>query len=107
MHAANWGRPAESMVGMHMADLVGVGLRSSKKISHSWIDCFAGENVRFDDWFDNARGHRYLCCELFASAVRLRTKLRRRLSSHVTDGARSWSRKRCARRKRISLTSAG
>ena len=59
VHARNWGRPAESMVGMHMADLVGVEFFEQKL--RPFLDrCFAGENVRFDDWFDNARGHRFL-----------------------------------------------
>jgi PAS domain S-box-containing protein len=59
VHAQNWGRPAESMVGIHMADLVGVDFFEQKL--RPFLDrCFAGENVRFDDWFDNARGHRFL-----------------------------------------------
>jgi PAS domain S-box-containing protein len=59
VHARNWGRPAESMVGMHMAELVGMEFFEQKL--RPFLDrCFAGENVRFDDWFDNARGHRFL-----------------------------------------------
>jgi PAS domain S-box-containing protein len=59
VHARNWGRPAESMVGMHMAELVGVEFFEQRL--RPFLDrCFAGENVRFDDWFDNARGHRFL-----------------------------------------------
>jgi PAS domain S-box-containing protein len=59
IHARNWGRPAESMVGMHMSELVGVEFFEQKL--RPFLDrCFAGENVRFDDWFDNARGHRFI-----------------------------------------------
>ena len=59
VHARNWGRPADSMVGMHMAELVGVEFFEQRL--QPFLDrCFAGENVRFDDWFDNARGHRFI-----------------------------------------------
>jgi PAS domain S-box-containing protein len=59
VHARNWGRPAGSMIGMHMAELVGVEFFEQKL--RPFLDrCFAGENVRFDDWFDNALGHRFL-----------------------------------------------
>jgi PAS domain S-box-containing protein len=59
VHARNWGRPAASMVGMHMAELVGVEFFEQKL--RPFLDrCFAGENVRFEDWFDNARGHRFI-----------------------------------------------
>ena len=59
VHARNWGRPAESMVGMHVADLVGQEFFEDKLRRH--LDrCFAGENVRFEDWFENAQGHRFL-----------------------------------------------
>jgi PAS domain S-box-containing protein len=59
VHARNWGRPAESMVGMHMAELVGQEFFEQRL--RPFLDrCFAGENVKFDDWFDNARGHRFI-----------------------------------------------
>src|ERR1700735_162433 len=59
VHAQNWGRLAESMGGIHMADLVGVDFFEQKL--RPFLDrCFAGENVRFADWFDNARGHRFV-----------------------------------------------
>jgi C4-dicarboxylate-specific signal transduction histidine kinase len=47
------------MIGMHMAELVGVEFFESRL--RPFLDrCFAGENVRFEDWFDNARGHRFV-----------------------------------------------
>jgi PAS domain S-box-containing protein len=59
VHAQNWGRPAESMVGMHMAELVGVEFFEQRL--RPFLDrCFAGETVRLEDWFDNARGHRFI-----------------------------------------------
>ena len=59
VHARNWGRPAGSLVGMHVAELVGVEFFELKL--RPFLDrCFAGENVRFGDWFDNALGHRFV-----------------------------------------------
>lgn len=59
VQARNWGRPAESMVGMHVTEVLGVEFFEQKL--RPFLDrCFAGENVRFDDWFDNARGHRFI-----------------------------------------------
>jgi PAS domain S-box-containing protein len=56
--ARNWGRPAESMVGMHVAELAGVEFFEQRL--RPFLDrCFAGENVSFGDWFENALGHRY------------------------------------------------
>ena len=59
MFSRNWGRPAESMVGLHAADLVGVKF-FAQRLQPLLDRCFAGENVKFEDWFDNALGHRYL-----------------------------------------------
>src|SRR3984885_8024432 len=57
--ARNWGRAAESMVGMHVAELAGVEFFEQRL--RPFLDrCFAGEIVRFEDWFDNALGHRFL-----------------------------------------------
>jgi PAS domain S-box-containing protein len=59
VHARNWGRPVESMIGMHIAELAGVEFFEQKL--RPFLDrCFAGESVRFEDWFDNALGHRYV-----------------------------------------------
>jgi len=57
--ARNWGTPAERMVGMHIAELTGVQFFEQRL--QPFLDrCFAGETVRFEDWFDNALGHRFL-----------------------------------------------
>jgi PAS domain S-box-containing protein len=59
VHERNWGRPAGSMVGTHVAELSGVEFFEHKL--QPFLDrCFAGENVRFEDWFDNALGHRFV-----------------------------------------------
>jgi len=59
VHGRNWGRPADKMVGMHVADLLGVEF-FEQKIRPFLDRCLAGESVRFEDWFDNALGHRFL-----------------------------------------------
>jgi PAS domain S-box-containing protein len=59
VHARNWGRPAESIVGMPVANLVGADFFEHR--IRPFLDrCFAGETVRFEDWFDNALGHRFV-----------------------------------------------
>jgi PAS domain S-box-containing protein len=59
VHARNWGRPAGSMVGIHVTELSGVEFFEQRL--RPFLDrCFAGEIVRFEDWFDNALGHRFL-----------------------------------------------
>ena len=58
VHARNWGRPAASMVGMHVADLLGAEF-FEQRVQPFLDRCFAGESVRFEDWFENALGRRY------------------------------------------------
>jgi PAS domain S-box-containing protein len=59
VHERNWGLPAGSMIGMHMAELMGTEFFENK-LRPSLDRCFSGESVRFEDWFDNALGHRFL-----------------------------------------------
>ncbi|MGC2618924.1 MAG: PAS domain-containing protein, partial [Acidobacteriaceae bacterium] len=59
VHARNWGKPADSMIGMHIVELVGAAF-FEQRIQPFLDRCLAGESVRFEDWFDNARGHRFL-----------------------------------------------
>jgi signal transduction histidine kinase len=59
VHVRNWARSGESMVGMHIAEIIGVQF-FEQKIRPFLDRCFAGENVRFEDWFDNALGHRFI-----------------------------------------------
>ena len=59
IQARNWGRPAGSMIGMHVAELAGMEFFERSLRPH--LDrCFAGENVRFEHWYDNALGHRLM-----------------------------------------------
>ncbi len=58
MFARNWGRSAESMVGMHISQLTGMKF-FEQNLKAPLDRCFAGENVRFEVWFDNALGRRY------------------------------------------------
>jgi PAS domain S-box-containing protein len=59
VHARNWGKPAGSIVGLHVADLLGIEF-FEQKIKPYLDRCFAGEDARFEEWFDNALGHRFL-----------------------------------------------
>jgi signal transduction histidine kinase len=47
------------MVGMHIAELTGIEF-FEQRIRPPLDRCFAGEDTRFEEWFDNALGHRYL-----------------------------------------------
>lgn len=58
VYERNWGKPVQSIVGMHVADVWGTEL-FERKLKPSLDRCFAGENVGFGDWFDNALGRRY------------------------------------------------
>jgi len=46
------------MVGMHVADLLGAEF-FEQRVQPFLDRCFAGESVRFEDWFENALGRRY------------------------------------------------
>jgi PAS domain S-box-containing protein len=53
-----WGMPAETMVGMHVADLL--GMESFERIAKTYLDrCFAGEEVSYADWLTTSHGRRY------------------------------------------------
>jgi PAS domain S-box-containing protein len=55
----NWGIPAERIVGMQVADLLGREV-FEQKIKANVERCFAGEHVDYADWFVDAFGRRYL-----------------------------------------------
>ena len=48
-HARYWGMPAENIVGMPVADLVGAD-SFEHKIRPFLDRCFAGEDTRFEEW---------------------------------------------------------
>ncbi len=54
-----YGMPPERFVGKHVADLLGKeGFERTAKAYYA--RCFAGEEVRYADWFDISLGRRYL-----------------------------------------------
>jgi PAS domain S-box-containing protein len=59
VHARNWGRRAESIIGLPVTDLVGADF-FEQRIRPFLDRCFAGEDTRFEEWFDTALGRRYL-----------------------------------------------
>ncbi|HEX4651874.1 MAG TPA: PAS domain S-box protein, partial [Granulicella sp.] len=53
-----WGMPAETLVGMHVADLM--GMESFEQIAKTYLDrCFAGAEVSYADWLTTSVGRRY------------------------------------------------
>src|SRR5438552_17047780 len=55
----NWDMPAAKIVGMHVADLLGVEV-FEQNVKPNLDRCFAGEDVSDMDWFSDAHGRRYL-----------------------------------------------
>jgi PAS domain S-box-containing protein len=55
----DWGIPAERIVGMHVADLLGREV-FEQKLKANVDRCFTGEHVSYADWFANVGGRRYL-----------------------------------------------
>jgi PAS domain S-box-containing protein len=53
-----WEMPAERLVGMHLADLVGREIFEHRARSNL-NRCFAGEEVSFAEWFATPRGRKY------------------------------------------------
>jgi PAS domain S-box-containing protein len=58
-HERNWGVPAETLVGMHVGDLL--GMEVFEHTIRPYLDrCFAGEEVSYAEWFTNSFGRRYM-----------------------------------------------
>ena len=57
--ARRWRRPAESIVGMRVADLTG-SEQFEQTVKPSLDRCFAGEDVSFGAWFLSPAGRQYL-----------------------------------------------
>jgi PAS domain-containing protein len=57
VYARRWGMPAERIVGMHVAELLGVD-RFERTLKPNLDRCFAGEEVIFD-WFSESSPRRY------------------------------------------------
>jgi PAS domain S-box-containing protein len=59
VYERNWGMPGERIVGMHVADLLGIEV--FEQTVKPYLDrCFAGEVVRYGEWFTNTLGRQYL-----------------------------------------------
>src|SRR6266446_5050671 len=53
-----WGMPAETIVGMYVADLL--GMESFEQMAKAYLDrCFAGEEVSYAGWLPTSLGRRY------------------------------------------------
>jgi PAS domain S-box-containing protein len=53
-----WGMPAETIVGMHVADFLGT--EGFEQTAKAYLDrCFAGEEVSYADWFTTSLGRHY------------------------------------------------
>jgi PAS domain S-box-containing protein len=82
-----WRMPAEAIVGMHMADLLGAEAFEQGARAH--LDrCFAGEEVSYADWFPFSYGRRFMavtCTPLRPDADRVEAVLAisRDLTEHV------------------------
>ena len=54
-----WGMSAETIVGMHVADLL--GMEVFEQTAKAYLDrCFAGEEVSYAEWFTLSHGRSYL-----------------------------------------------
>ena len=58
-HERNWGVPTEKIVGMHVAEVVGINV-FEQTIKPQLDQCFAGEEVSYAEWFTNSCGRRYM-----------------------------------------------
>ncbi len=57
--ARRWGLPAAAIVGMHIADFM--GMENFEQTLKGYLDqCFAGEEVSYEAWFTLSHGRRYL-----------------------------------------------
>jgi PAS domain S-box-containing protein len=58
-YARRWGKPPESIVGMHMADLIGT--EEFERVAQPNLDrCFAGDEIKLVGWFSNPQGRQFL-----------------------------------------------
>jgi PAS domain S-box-containing protein len=57
VYERNWGVPAEKIVGMHVAELMGNEV-FEQKLKPNLDRCFAGEDLRYADWFSDVLGRR-------------------------------------------------
>jgi PAS domain S-box-containing protein len=87
-HERNWGVPTEKIVGMHVADVVGINV-FEQTIRLQLDQCFAGEEVSYAEWFTNSRGRRYMAITYSpmrpdANQVEAALVISRDLTEHVS-----------------------
>src|SRR5882724_4876454 len=87
VYEQHWAMPAERMVGMHIADLVGTDV-FEQTVEPLLYRCFEGEEVSYAGWFTNALGRFYLgvtCSPLRPDSERVEAALliSRDLTEHV------------------------
>jgi signal transduction histidine kinase len=59
VYAQNVGTPAERLVGVHGADLLGTNFFENM-LKPNYDRCFAGEAVNYTEWFEYPRGRRFV-----------------------------------------------
>ena len=87
-HERNWGVPTEKIVGMHVAEVVGINV-FEQTIKPQLDQCFAGEEVSYAEWFINSCGRRYLAITYSpmrpdANQVEAALVISRDLTEHVS-----------------------
>ena len=63
VYERSWKRPPETIVGMHVADLLGETL-FEERVKKDLDRCFAGEQVRYAEWFPTPSGRQFLSVSL-------------------------------------------
>ena len=87
-HERNWGVPTEKIVGMHVAEVVGINV-FEQTIRPQLDQCFAGEEVSYAEWVINSCGRRYLAITYSpmrpdANQVEAALVISRDLTEHVS-----------------------
>jgi PAS domain S-box-containing protein len=59
VYERSWKRPAETIVGRHVAEFLGQTL-FEERVKGELDRCFAGEHVRYAEWFKTADGRQFL-----------------------------------------------
>ncbi|MET0484071.1 MAG: MASE1 domain-containing protein [Candidatus Rokuibacteriota bacterium] len=59
VYERSWKRPAETIVGRHVADFLGQDL-FEERVKGELDRCFAGEHIRYAEWFKTSGGRQFL-----------------------------------------------
>lgn len=87
VYERNWSMPAEKIVGMHVADLIGADF-FERTVKPSLDRCLAGEQLTFTEWFTTELGRFYLSVSfsplrLDSERVEAALAITRDLTDHV------------------------